>query len=140
MVEQQQQQQSNNLSSATRLKRSLSHKRKLAKKIPLIRKEIESETNLKQSTERLLQSILDCNLNNLKQSLENGANVNAKYNNWSLLHYACSMIDQAHSGSDEHLEVIRLLLDYGAQINSQDEDRWTPLHLACQLGVTRLIS
>lgn len=118
----------------------MSQKRKMAKKIPLIKKELESELNGKQSTERLIQSIYDCDLINLKQSLESGANVNTKYNNWSLLHYACSTIDQTHCGTDKHLEVIRLLLDFGAQINSQDEDRWTPLHLACQLGLTRVIS
>ena len=128
------------LSTASKIRRNLSHRRKLAKKLPLIKKELESESNLKQSTERLIQAIIDCNLANLKQSLESGANVNAKYNNWSLLHYACSMIDQSYSGTDQHLEIIRLLLEYGAQINSQDEDRWTPLHLACQQGITRVIS
>ena len=122
------------------MKRNMSQKRKMAKKIPLIKKELESELNGKQSTERLIQSIYDCDLMNLKQSLENGTNANTKYNNWSLLHYACSTIDQAHCGTDQHLEMIRLLLDFGAQINSQDEDRWTPLHLACQLGITRVIS
>ncbi len=66
--------------------------------------------------------------------------MNAKYNNWSLLHYACSMIEQVHCGTDQHLEIIRVLLECGAQINSEDDDRWTPLHLACQLGVTRVIS
>jgi ankyrin repeat protein len=50
------------------------------------------------------------------------------------------MIDQSFCGTDQHLEVIRILLEYGAEINCQDEDRWTPLHLACQLGVARVIS
>jgi ankyrin repeat protein len=50
------------------------------------------------------------------------------------------MIEQSQYGTDEHLEMIRLLLENGAQINSQDDDRWTPLHLACQLGITRVIS
>lgn len=130
----------NSLSTACKIKRSISHRRKMAKKLPLIKKELETELSGKQSTERLIQTIYDCDLANLKQSLESGANVNTKYNNWSLLHYACSTIDQEHCGSDKHLEMIRLLLDFGAQINSQDEDRWTPLHLACQLGITRVIS
>ena len=130
----------NCLSTASKIRRNLSHRRKLAKKLPLIKKELESESNFKQSTERLIQSIIDCNLANLKQSLESGANVNTKYNNWSLLHYACSMIEPANLGTDRHLEIVRLLLEYGAQVNSQDEDRWTPLHLACQQGITRVIS
>ena len=56
------------------------------------------------------------------------------------MHYACSMVDQSYAGTDEHLELIQLLLEFGAEINSVDEDRWTPLHLACQSGFTRLIS
>ena len=69
-----------------------------------------------------------------------GIDVNAKYNNWSLLHYACSMIEHSHCGTNQHLELIKLLLQYGAYINSKDDDRWTPLHLACQQGVTQVIS
>lgn len=132
-------QTTSSLSTVAKLKRSISHRRKLAKKIPLIKKEIETETNAKQSNERLLQSIIDCDLNNLRQTLGSGANASCKYNNWSLLHYAM-YVDQACCGTDQHLEMIAILLDNGAQINSQDEDRWTPLHLACQMGVTRLIS
>lgn len=132
--------QQSRISAAHKIKRSLSHRRKLVKKLPLIKKEIETESFVKQNTERLIQSIVDCDLLNLKDSLQNGANVNAKYNNWSLLHYACSMTEQAHCGTDEHLELIRVLLENGAQINSKDDDRWTPLHLACQLGVNKVIS
>ena len=50
------------------------------------------------------------------------------------------MIEHAYCGTDEHLELIKILLEHGAMINAEDDDRWTPLHLACQLGVTRLIS
>jgi len=127
-------------SAVTKLKRSASHKRKLIKKMPLIKKELENESNISKSTERLIESIIECNVANLKKSIENGANVNIKYNNWSLLHYACSMIDQAHFGSEQHLEMIRILLENGAEINTLDEDRWTPLHLACQQGMTSVIS
>lgn len=132
--------QSSRLSAAHKIKRSLSHRRKLVKKLPLIKKEIEIETTAKESTERLIQSIVDCNISDLKQYLDNGADVNAKYNNWSLLHYACSMIEHSNCGTNQHLELIKMLLQYGAYINSKDDDRWTPLHLACQLGVTQVIS
>lgn len=121
-------------------KRNLSYRRKLSKRLPLIQKEIENETQYKQCVERLIESIVDCNVYNVKYHLDNGTNANIKYNNWSLLHYACSMIDQSYCGTDQHLELIRVLLEYGAEINCQDEDRWTPLHLACQLGVARVIS
>lgn len=132
--------QQSRITAAHKIKRSLSHRRKLGKKLPLIKKVIETESSFKQNTERLIETIIDCNNTNLKKSLNNGANVNAKYNNWSLLHYACSMIEQIHCGTDEHLELIKILLEHGAMINAEDDDRWTPLHLACQLGVTRLIS
>ena len=58
------------LSAAHKIKRSLSNRRKLVRKLPLIKKEIETE--IKENTERLIQSIIDCNLTNLKQSLGNG--------------------------------------------------------------------
>lgn len=60
------------LTAAHKIKRSLSHRRKLVKKIPLIKKEIETESSVKLSTEKLIQSIIDCNLINLRQSLDNG--------------------------------------------------------------------
>lgn len=129
-----------NLSTVTKLKRSLSHRRKFVKKLPLIRKELQSETSAKQISERLIKTIIDCDAAALRSSLERGTDVNEKLNNWSLLHYACSMIEPELSGTDQHLETIQLLVENGAQINAQDEDRWTPLHLACQLGVTRVIS
>ena len=128
------------LSSSSKVKRNLFPRQKLSKKLPLIKKEIEYESNVKQCAERLIQAIIDCNLSNLKKYLENGASANIKYNNWSLLHYACSMIEQTHIDTDQHLEMIRLLLENGAQINSQDDECWTPLHLACHLGITRVIS
>jgi len=60
------------LTAAHKIKRSLSHRRKLVNKLPLIKKEIEIESNVKQNTERLIQSIIDCNLANLKKALDNG--------------------------------------------------------------------
>lgn len=37
-------------------------------------------------------------------------------------------------------EHVRLLLDYGARINAQDEDGWTPLHFACQSGSSDIVA
>jgi ankyrin repeat protein len=128
------------LSTSLKLRRNISIKRKLVKNFPLIKKELENETIIKQTIERLIESIVNCNVLSVRHELENGTNPNTKFNNWSLLHYACSLIDPVYSGTDQHLELIKLLLEYGAEINSNDEDRWTPLHLACQLGVTRVIS
>ncbi len=67
---------------ANKLKRSISHRRKQVRKPMLVKKEIESELVMKQYTENLIQSIIDCDLLNLKKYLEDGANANTIYNNW----------------------------------------------------------
>lgn len=126
--------------TGSKLRRNVSIKRKLFKTYPLIKKELENEIVVKQTIECLIESIMKCNVINVRHQLENGANPNTKFNNWSLLHYACSLIEQKYFGTDQHLDLIKLLLEYGAEINSKDEDSWTPLHFACQLGVTRVIS
>jgi ankyrin repeat protein len=133
----------NNLLTVNKLKKNNSRMKanclvSIARKLPLIRQELTNKSY--QQTESLIQSIIDCNLVNLRDLLATGIDVNTKYNDWSLLHYACSMIEKKHYDSDQQLEMIRILLENGANINSQDEDRWTPLHLACQSGVTRVIS
>jgi len=66
------------LSAAHKIKRSLSHRRKLVNKLPLIKKEIEIESNVKQKTELLIQSIIDCDLTSLKKALENGIYFNVE--------------------------------------------------------------
>ncbi len=132
--------QNSSLGSVTRLRRSLSHKRKYAKKIPLIKRELELETNDKKVLQKLVEAIVECNLDLLKNLLDNGVSIHARLNDWSLLHYACSIVDQVYSGSEKHIQTIDYLIQAGADINSKDEDAWTPLHLACQSGLTRVIS
>ncbi len=88
---------------------------------------------------QLIESVIHCNALNVRHQLENGTNINTRYNNWSLLHYACSLMDQKYAGTEKHLELVKLLLESGAEINIADEDNWTPLHFACQQGLTDLI-
>lgn len=33
-----------------------------------------------------------------------------------------------------NLEVVKLLVKYGADVHQRDEDGWTPLHMACSDG------
>jgi hypothetical protein len=134
-----------NINNNNRIKRNLSlTRKKLAKKIPLIKKEIENETLILELIELLIESIIDCNYLKVKTILDKHNKtynlINIKWNNWSLLHYACSSFIKKY-GCDEHLLIIKLLInDYNANINDKDEDGWTPLHLTSQLGLTQLIS
>lgn len=40
---------------------------------------------------------------------------------------------------DNNSEMLKLLLDYGANVNSQDSERWTPLHAAATCGHLNLV-
>lgn len=33
-----------------------------------------------------------------------------------------------------NMEVVKLLVKYGADVHQRDEDGWTPLHMACSDG------
>jgi len=168
----------NGSSSISKMKRSVSFRRNIVKKLPVIKKEFgcrftalskvkktssststssssnsstfcgsddneEEEDENESSTivERLIESVVTCNSVALDELItKNNVDVNTTYQSWSLLHFACSMVDQTYFGSDEHIECVKLLLNRGSHINATDKEGWTPLHLACQLGITRLIS
>ena len=113
---------------------------KLKQKLPLIKKEIENVTMMKHMIEiNLLDSVINCNLPNVRHQLENGSSISARYNNWSLLHFACALMVHEYAGTPEHLELVKYLLECGADINSADEDNWTALHFACEQGLTDLV-
>ncbi|KFB45105.1 AGAP012006-PA-like protein [Anopheles sinensis] len=40
---------------------------------------------------------------------------------------------------DDNAEMLNLLLDYGANVNAQDSERWTPLHAAATCGHLNLV-
>jgi len=121
------------------------------KKKENIKENEEKTTNLKRKlsnhlkmedieTNALIKTISKLDHTSLKHYLDYGLNVNHIINDWSLLHYACYSIENKETGTDKHIEIIKLLLDYGADINAKDESGWTPLHLVCQLGITNIIS
>ncbi|WP_297424848.1 ankyrin repeat domain-containing protein [Clostridium sp.] len=72
------------------------------------------------------RSIEKGNLDEIRSFIENGGNVNEKYDDKSLLHFA---IDNCGSN---YFEVIELLINNGADINSnQSSYKEIPLHRLC---------
>jgi ankyrin repeat protein len=58
----------------------------------------------------------------------------------------CTQAQRLHHSANGHLDVVRLLLQSGAVVDTQDNDGWTPLHSASQskndgghLDVVRLL-
>lgn len=41
---------------------------------------------------------------------------------------------------DNNADMLRLLLDYGANVNAQDSEKWTPLHAAATCGHLNLVT
>lgn len=64
--------------------------------------------------------------------LQNGSNPNLKWNKMNLTH----LMNAARNG---HLEVLKLLLDYSAEINAQDDKGNTALHYATSEGFSRIV-
>lgn len=65
-------------------------------------------------------------LDELKSFIKNAGDVNEKYDEWSLLHYA---IDNCENN---YFKVIEFLIDNGADINSHESYfKETPLHRIC---------
>ena len=59
------------------------------------------------------------NIHSVKWHLDQGADVNAPYKNMTLLHTAAAY---------DHKEIVELLIEEGANLNTKDEDGVTPLH------------
>jgi len=75
----------------------------------------------------LLESIRSNNLNGVKYALEKGADANmyAKaqtFDRSKVLHLACEI---------SSAEIVRCLIDAGADVNKDNDHGHTPLHLAC---------
>lgn len=53
-------------------------------------------------------------------------------NVWLFLNAGMAAIHEAVLSGN--LECVKLLIQYGADIHQRDEERWTPLHMACSDG------
>ena len=79
------------------------------------------------SREKSISSIIkEGNLEELKSYIKNGADINGKYEDKSLLHFAIDNCENNYS------EIIEFLINNGADINScQSYLKETPLHRIC---------
>jgi ankyrin repeat protein len=70
--------------------------------------------------------------------LDRGADINARIEHRTLLHWAVSGRQTRNDYSvPPNPDLVRLLLDRGAVIESRGADRSTPLHLAVMIGTYR---
>lgn len=54
---------------------------------------------------------------------------------WGLMLDICAGMAALHEAVlTGNLEVVKLLVKYGADVHQRDEDGWTPLHMACSDG------
>jgi len=99
-------------------------------------KEDIQENPISYKSEMTLLTAADCgDLALVSQMLKDGAKVNEKFMNpqfnlkCTALHYA------VRSG---HLEIVRLLLENGANVNALEHEDWTPLYYAANNGHYRI--
>lgn len=85
-------------------------------------REISPEKN-----DELLQAAFDDDYNKLQKALDEGADIDAKmsYSEETALHLACRF---------SHSQIVKLLLEQGADIAARDNDQWTPLYAATCWG------
>ena len=75
---------------------------------------------------KLISAAKNGDINSVRESIVNGADVNAKSNRgWTALH------DAAWYG---YVDVVKVLIEKGANINAKDKDGWTVLHDAAYKG------
>jgi ankyrin repeat protein len=74
--------------------------------------------------EEIIEAAEENNLPEVRRLLSVGADVNAKNN-----YYGETPLHRA--SCQGHVQVVKALLEHGAEIEAKDNDGWTPLHWAC---------
>ena len=59
---------------------------------------------------------------------------------WNLLNFSLKRTPLRHATYIGHLDMAKVLLQSGANINSQGEDKQTPLHIAALFGKNEIVS
>jgi ankyrin repeat protein len=90
-----------------------------------------SKADLKKLNKKLLNYSRKGDLNGVKQTIKNGADVNCKSNEgWTPLHW---------SSYWNRLDIVKYLIEHGADVNCKDSYGWTPLHWSSQEGYLDIV-
>ncbi len=84
--------------------------------------------------EKLFESIFNGDLEQVKECLVQGADMNYNNGKHYSQYYSTTLIESAHKGHLEHLEIAKLLIQHGADVNSKDCNGWNPLMVAVNRG------
>lgn len=91
----------------------------------------ESKTFHQQNQNQFIDAIVNGDLNRTKELIELGANPNERdWRGWTPL--LCAV-------ENEHLEIIKLLLVKGAEINVSSDMGYSPLHMAVDIAIDETI-
>ncbi|KAJ3434130.1 ada2a-containing complex component 3 isoform d [Anaeramoeba flamelloides] len=74
----------------------------------------------------IFQQIQNGDLDGIRETIKNGANINEKYNQATPLHFACY--------NNSSFEIIELIVSAKPEIDSLSLNNFTPLHTACKFG------
>jgi ankyrin repeat protein len=75
--------------------------------------------------QELIEAVREINLPEVRRLLRDGADVNASCYGWTPLTWA---------SMKGHVQVVKELLEHGADMKAKDNQDSTPLHFACSLG------
>jgi len=85
-----------------------------------------------EKNKRLKPAIEESNVSLVKLLIDNGADINIKYNNyWDLILWTINNTDSK--------EIIELLINAGANIEAKDNNNWTPIMYASYRGLKDVV-
>ncbi|XP_024871481.1 uncharacterized protein LOC112454357 isoform X3 [Temnothorax curvispinosus] len=96
-----------------------------------LRKKYNQDLDTISNQEKMIAALEEGNLENLKNCLKNGADINARsINSWATLHFAAK-------GSSP--EVIKFILDQNLSVDVKDINGQSPLHIAAAHGRKNIV-
>jgi ankyrin repeat protein len=86
--------------------------------------EEENKIVNKYENQKLIEACRKGDIEKIQISIQNGANINCKDNNYGYTPLLCAVIKG-------HMEVVKTLISKGCNVNITSKDSWSPLHYAC---------